>query len=176
MKPIPTNKNTIPKFLLRLQKKLFDLYHLTIEEIQYDKESEDYNAIKFECKNKIIIFRTAKITPKKIGQFVTLWKRSKNGPIEPFHYKDNIDLYIIETINENRNGYFIFPKVVLNEKGILLGKYIGKRGFRVYPPWDTPNNKQGITTQNWQLFYFVESTDIKDNLEALKTHLEIFIK
>ncbi|WP_420871188.1 MepB family protein [Leptospira bandrabouensis] len=176
MKSISTSKKNLPEFLKNLQNSLFDPFELLIEEVYLDEESKEYNACYLTIKNIKFIFRTAKSTPKKIGQFVTLWKRSKNGPIEPFLYKDNIDLYIIETINQNKTGYFLFSKVVLNEKGILFGKHIGKRGFRVYPSWDKPNNKQGITTQKWQLSYFVESTDIKDNLKALKTHLEIFIK
>jgi hypothetical protein len=30
----------------------------------------------------------------------------------------------------------------------------GKRGMRVYPPWDLPSSKQAKKTQQWQLPYF----------------------
>ncbi|EMM78684.1 MepB domain protein [Leptospira santarosai str. 2000030832] len=48
----------------------------------------------------------------------------------------------------------IFPKQVLFEKGIVSGR---KRGFRVYPSWDKPTNKQALQTQKWQLAYFLEN-------------------
>jgi hypothetical protein len=48
------------------------------------------------------------------------------------------------------------------EKGIISsnGKE-GKRGIRVYPPWDIATNRQAIKTQNWQTNYFM--TVKKDN-------------
>ena len=32
----------------------------------------------------------------------------------------------------------------------------GKRGFRVYPKWDLPENKQAKQTQSWQVSYFTD--------------------
>ncbi|MCW7493800.1 MepB family protein [Leptospira sp. 2 VSF19] len=166
----------LPKFLSRLQISLFDPYQLFIKEVHLETESKDYNACYFKLKNKNVVFRTAKTTPKKIGQFVTLWKRNKNGPIEPFRFQESADLYIIETINRNQIGYFLFAKEILNEKGILFGKHKGKRGFRVYPSWDKPKNKQGNTTQIWQIPYFHEIIENRQELNTLKKQLEIFIK
>lgn len=49
----------------------------------------------------------------------------------------------------------MFPKSVLAEKGIItLNGKVGKRGIRVYPPWDIPTKKQAQKTQNWQTKYF----------------------
>jgi hypothetical protein len=46
----------------------------------------------------------------------------------------------------------------LQEKGILSDdNKEGKRGFRVYPPWDIAINKQAKQTQEWQLKYFLET-------------------
>jgi hypothetical protein len=63
-------------------------------------------------------------------------------------------------------GQFIFPKSVLADKGIVTrnGKE-GKRGIRVYPPWDLTTNKQAKRTQSWQTKYFItikndNSTDL----------------
>lgn len=176
MKSISTSKKNLPEFLKNLQNALFNPFELSIGEVYLDEESKEYNACYFKIKNKKIIFRTAKTTPKKIGQFVTLWKRSKNGPIEPFDFKDSNYLYIIETIYKNRIGYFLFTNELLNEKGILLGKHNGKRGFRVYPSWDKPNNKQANTTQIWQLPYFHEMKENSQDLNTIRQHLEIFIK
>ena len=53
-------------------------------------------------------------------------------------------------------GVFIFPKTVLHQNGILSDdKKDGKRGIRVYPPWDLTTNKQAQKTQLWQIDYFV---------------------
>ncbi|PKA23720.1 MepB protein [Leptospira sp. mixed culture ATI2-C-A1] len=176
LKPTSQLEKTLPAFLKNVQKILFDQLNLIISNVNLEEESAEYNACHFQCKGKNITFRIAKITPKKIGQFVTLWKRSHKGPIEPYHFKDKIDLYIIETQHINRIGYFIFTKEILNEKGILFGKFEGKRGFRVYPEWDKPNNKQGISTQKWQSAYFIDRSGDKKDLDTLKNHLEIFIK
>lgn len=172
----PTDPKAFPIFLTHTKESLFDSLGLVITNIQIEPESAEYDACYFQVQNKNIRFRKAKITPTKIGQFVTLWKRSKTGPIEPFNIKDDIDLYIIATNNKNRMGYFIFTKQILNEKGILSGKYEGKRGFRVYPSWDKPNNKQGATTQNWQLPFFIETSEQKFESDWKDPILKIFIK
>ncbi|MCG6141381.1 MepB family protein [Leptospira mtsangambouensis] len=172
----PHLKKTLSAFLKNAHKTLFDPLKLIITNVFLEEESAEYNACNFQCNGKKITFRSAKVTPKKIGQFVTLWKRSQKGPIEPYQYKDKMDLYIIETQYKNHIGYFIFTKEILNEKGILFGKYEGKRGFRVYPTWDQPNNKQGMSTQKWQLPYFLDRSEDKNDLDVLRSHLEIFIK
>ena len=60
-------------------------------------------------------------------------------------------------------GQFVFPKKELISKGIISTSIkVGKRGFRVYPVWDKPLNKQAIKTQDWQLKYFFE---IKENTD-----------
>lgn len=105
-------------------------------------------------KNKTI-YREAKITPKKIGQFVSVWKRNKAGITEPRQLNDDFDEFIIKCEAGNKVGQFVFPKAVLAEKGIVSTNLKeGKRGFRVYPPWDKAENKQAIKTQEWQLEYF----------------------
>jgi hypothetical protein len=52
----------------------------------------------------------------------------------------------------NHFGYFIFPKTVLCEKGIVSkNKKDGKRAMRIYPSWDRTGNPQA-----WQLLCFFE--------------------
>ncbi|MEG2603136.1 MAG: MepB family protein, partial [Carnobacterium sp.] len=41
-----------------------------------------------------------------------------------------------------------------------------KRGFRVYPLWDQPDNPQAIQTQKWQLNYFLDLTQGSQQLNA----------
>ena len=101
-----------------------------------------------------------KITPTKTGQFVTIWKRNQDGITVPFDVSDDYDFYIIATRKENNFGVFIFPKIILHQKEILSDKVKdGKRGIRVYPPWDKTTNKQAQKTQIWQTKYFLNLSE-----------------
>lgn len=151
--------------LKTIEKLIYNRCHFEISNLKISPESKDYSACTFDLNGKIIQYRVAKITPTKIGQFVTIWKRNQNGITEPFDVSDDIDFIIITTKSGDNLGQFIFPKIVLVEKGILSqnGKS-GKRGIRVYPSWDIPNNKQALKTQNWQLNYFltIKTDDLTD--------------
>ncbi len=169
------SENRLPEYLNNLQSLVFDPLKLTIHDVHLEKESIEYKACHFKCKQKKIIFRRAKVTPKKVGQFVTLWKRNTNGPIQPYTTKDPIDLCIIELIDKNKIGYFFFDKHVLDENGILAGKYKGKLGFRIYPKWMKPENKQALATQRWQMphFYEPELRYTENSIQSFRV-LEIF--
>lgn len=145
---------------LRLAKELvYDPCSFVLTALTIDAESRAYGACTFLLDKHSVIYRVAKITPTKTGQFVTIWKRKRTGPIEPYNSSDDIDFIIISTKANDRSGQFIFTKSILLEKGILSqhGKE-GKRGIRVYPPWDKVLNKQAQQTQQWQLAYFLETT------------------
>ena len=75
-----------------------------------EKESAEYGACTFKLNDFSVRFRVSKITPTKIGQFVTLWKRIGNGPILPFDVSDPVDFFIVNTRKDDRFGQFIFPK------------------------------------------------------------------
>lgn len=143
---------------------------LTISEIQVDKESKIYNACTFKLSEKPIIYRTARITPTKVGQFVTIWKRDKEGITAPFNANDNFDFIFINCESEDLTGQFIFAKSVLLDKKIISGDNSdGKRGIRVYSPWDIRLNNQASKTQQWQTKYFINFSDsIEINL--VKVH------
>ena len=120
-----------------------------------NSESIEYNACSYTIGGMNIIERTAKITPKKIGQFVTCWKRNIQKITEPYKESDAIDFFIIKVNSNEKSGTFKFPKAALIKHGILsTGSKDGKRGFRVYPIWDRPTSKQALKTQYWQLNYF----------------------
>lgn len=122
-----------------------------------NNESREYSACSFYVNKKKVFYRKAKITPTKIGQFVTFWKRKNNGPIEPFEDTDDFEFLIISTYQADRVAFFIFPKDVLVKRGIVTSNAKeGKRGFRLYPKWDIVTSKQAISTQRWQLAYFYE--------------------
>lgn len=147
---------SIPDFLHETNILVFNELGLEIKSIYLEKESTDYNACQLLLNDKKVLFRTAKTTPTKTGQFVTLWKRIPKGPIAPFAIEDNFDLVIINTETENHFGQFVFPKSILIEKGIFsTALKEGKRAIRVYPPWDKTTSKQAQKTQQWQLEYFI---------------------
>jgi len=151
------NTSKIPNDLIIAKELVYDSCNFECSEPQSELESQDYNAFEFKINNLSIKFRTAKITPTKTGQFVTLWKRNKNGIIEPFDLNDAIDFVIVNVRKEDLLGQFIFPKSILLQKGIFsTATKEGIRATRVYPPWDKTSSKQALKTQKWQLDYFYE--------------------
>lgn len=122
---------------------------------ELELEGQEYEACRFDVTNKKVHGRTAKLTPKKNGLFVTLWKRNSYGITEPFNESDQLD-FILIVVSENENkGYFKINKATLIEKGIVsTSTKEGKRGFRVYPPWTITASKQAEKTQQWQVAHF----------------------
>ncbi|CAM3539679.1 hypothetical protein FSS13T_04800 [Flavobacterium saliperosum S13] len=150
------NEINLPNSLIELKELLFDKCGFVLRNSFPEKESVDYNAHQFQLNNWNVVFRTAKITPTKIGQFVTLWKRIGSGPIQPFDFSDAVDLFVVNVETDNGLGQFVFPKEVLLKQGVLTSELkVGKRAIRVYPPWDVTLSKQAQKTQRWQLQYFL---------------------
>lgn len=127
---------------------------------QKEAESAEYAAAGFTLNGKAIRFRVAKITPTKLGQFVTLWKRIGAGPIQPFDAEDRLDFVLIATRHAEHFGLFIFPMAVLLQQDIVMQNGLGgKRAIRVYPPWYQTVSRQTQRTQAWQLAYFLNLSD-----------------
>ena len=157
------------------EKLLYNECGFQLQNLIWNSESTNYGACSFELNNYKIQFRVANITPTKIGQFVAIWKRNNQGITAPFDVADSLDFMIISVRDSENFGQFIFPKSVLVSHGIISqNEKGGKRGIRVYAPWDKPENKQAIKTQAWQVNYFVE---IRENshldLEFVKKNLSI---
>lgn len=159
--------------LKQIEREIYEKCKFKISDFQFEAESKEYDACRFNLNGRKIISRTSKVTPKKTGQFVTFWKRNENGLIEPLEENESFDFYIINLRSEKKFGQFVFPKSVLVTKGIIsTPNKEGKRGFRVYPIWDIALNKQAKQTQKWQLNYFYEindATDIKKVLQLYNT-------
>ena len=154
--------------LTHLKSAIYEVSNLRFSDFQIEFESKEYDACRFQLNGLKIICRSAKITPKKAGQFVTFWKRKSNGPIEPFELSDDFDLFVVNIRFENRFGQFVFPKSILVQKGIISSeKKEGKRAFRVYPTWDVVESKQALQSQKWQADYFFELNSTPD-LEKIK--------
>lgn len=152
-----STSHSIPNQLKIIKELYYDKYGLPITQLSINPESKEYEACTFLLNKKMIVYRQGKITPTKVGQFVTVWKRNKAGITAPFDTKDILDFIIITVKTDTQLGQFIFPKAVLITKGILThnGKE-GKRGIRVYAPWDRVSSKQAIQTQSWQTDYFLQ--------------------
>ena len=157
------------EILQQISDQIFKLCNFQISNFEIEAESKEYHACRFRLNGRTIISRNAKITPKKMGQFVTFWKRIGSDPIQPFSATDPFDLFSVTVQTQSKCGQFVFPKSILIKKGILTSATKeGKRAFRVYPPWDSPKSKQAIQTQQWQLTYFYqvgETTDVKKVIE-----------
>ena len=150
-------ENLVHIDLLAAQKLAYEPNGLTCSVVEIDTKNKEYGACTLQINNLHVKFRVGKITPTKIGQFVTLWKRSTKGPIQPYDIADPFDLFIVSVRNNRYFGQFVFPKEVLYEKGVLSKNGLGgKRAIRIYPPWDKPDNSQAQKTQHWQLNYFFE--------------------
>ena len=135
---------------------LYRKLNFKIDNFQSNKEGKEYNACSYNLGELKIISRKAKITPKKIGYFVAVWKRNSEGITEPFDFEDDFSFFVINIENQYQKGQFIFSKEVLKKHGIISNNGVGgKRGFRLYAPWDNPTSKQGLKTQTWQLNYFL---------------------
>lgn len=128
-----------------------------LSDFKPETDSKDYYAATFKLNNLKVIFRKAKITPNKKGQFVTLWKRNSIQIIEPFNFNDDFELIVISVFQEEKSGIFLFSKSILAEQGVISSKTKeGKRAIRVYPVWEKDLNNQANKTQTWQLDYFID--------------------
>ena len=61
--------------LIEAKNRIYNLCRLKYSLLVKEKESAEYGAYTFELAGFSIKYRVAKITPTKIGQFVTLWRR-----------------------------------------------------------------------------------------------------
>lgn len=143
--------------------------------VLHEAESADYGACRFGLDGHNIVFRVAKTTPTKIGQFVTLWKRRRPGDaIEPLDASDPVDFVVVCTSNAVRRGQFVFDRKILIEKGVMSSPdTVGKRAIRVYPPWSNPVATEAVRTQKWQLRYFL---DLSECRAADPEHVRQFFK
>ncbi|MEE1739022.1 MepB family protein [Streptomyces sp. BE147] len=142
--------------LLAAKALVYDPLGFTCSRPVAEAESAEYGAYGFTLDGRSVRFRAARTTPKKAGQFVTLWQRSGDGPIRPFDAEDDVDLVVISTREGGHFGQFVLPREVLCERDIMSRNGTGgKRGFRVYPPWTTTTNRQAGRTQTWQLNHYL---------------------
>ncbi|MGH1042088.1 MepB family protein [Bacillus wiedmannii] len=133
---------------------------LIITNLKEEKQNAEYAGCLFHLNHKSIRFRISKITPNKIGQFVSFWEKDDNLKNQAFTYDAAPDLLAITCIDDNKLGQFIFSKeILLKEKILKTQSQKGKMAMRIYPLWDTPVSNQAKKSQMWQLQYFVDLSD-----------------
>ncbi|WP_142307795.1 MepB family protein [Bacillus cereus] len=137
--------------------------NLMITNLKEEKQNAEYAGCLFHLNNKTIRFRKSKVTPNKIGQFVSFWEKDENMRNRAFSYEPAPDLLVITCIADNKLGQFIFPKeILLKEKILRTQSQTGKMAMRIYPVWDTTVSNQAKRSQTWQLHYFVDLSDINN--------------
>lgn len=138
-------------YILLLNKALKNDELTAITDITWSTEKNEYYACTFTLGSTRMVFREAKVTPKKIGLFVAIWKRNENNITIPYHIDDDFDYLVIGT----GSGCFVYPKSILVELQIITSNLKeGKRGMRVYPHLEEGMNKQALKTyQSQSLFY-----------------------
>ncbi|SEC99472.1 hypothetical protein SAMN04490185_2521 [Pseudomonas frederiksbergensis] len=127
------------------------------DEAWREEESAEYGACRFSLNGQVIVFRVAKTTPTKMGQFVTLWKRpTPTSEIAPLDSSDGVAFVVVSVADETHRGQFVFDREILAAKGVMsIDGEGGKRAIRVYPPWSRPVAKRAVRTQQWQMKYFL---------------------
>ncbi|MCC9042455.1 MepB family protein [Myroides sp. M-43] len=126
-----------------------------ISSVQMMSEKNEYSACSFILGDKRIIYREAKVTSKKIGFFVAIWQRNEIGVTVPYHVGDEFDYMMIGVKTDTDLGYFLFPKVILVNLGIISTETKeGKRGMRIYPNLEEGMNKQALKTYQSQMSFF----------------------
>jgi hypothetical protein len=138
-----------------------------------ESESSEYGAIKFLLNGKTVLFRQAKTTPKKIGQFVTIWKReTPQSEVAPFDRFDGVDWVIVAVDQDDQFGVFVFSATLLAQKKVFSEHADGgKRAIRVYAPWTHPVAAQAKRTQKWQIQKFIDFGAIDKAVGNVKTML-----
>ena len=71
-----------------------------------------------KCKSRL-----AKKTNKKQGYFITLWTKDSMSVNQPFEYANFPEKLIVNVIDKDKLGQFIFPKDELLKREILSNHF-----------------------------------------------------
>ncbi|WP_278821686.1 MepB family protein [Corynebacterium stationis] len=125
-------------------------------EVLPEEQNSDYESGVATIEGAKWHIRTARNTPTKPGAFVAFWCRDKDGTTAPFKADEVISGLLVFVEQNGQRGVIRFTAEHLEALGITTGKHSGKRGFRVYPSWETNLNKQATATQRAQSPAFQE--------------------
>jgi len=100
-------ENLIPYHLEVAIKQIYQAVGMTVTRKAFrELEGAEYGACQFGLDKNNIVFRVAKITPIKVGLFVTIWKRPRSTTM-PFDSTDPVDFVIVDVIDSQNQGQFI---------------------------------------------------------------------
>ena len=115
---------------------------------QHEEQNGEYESGILDIGAEVWRVRTARVTPKKPGAFVAVWKRDEAGETRPLGSDDGIAGLLVFVQEGERFGAFRFTASQLEIQGVTRSpSHPGKRGFRVYPSWSTNLNPQATRTQ-----------------------------
>ena len=110
-------------------------YHLlkllfSNSEVSYVLEewNQQYEAVEIKTRNGHFKSRLAQKTPNKRLLFA-MWKKDENNTNVPFTEDDLENQLIVNIVDDNRRGQFIFPKDILIKKGILKVMILKENGI-----------------------------------------------
>lgn len=125
-----------------------------------EEKNSDYESAVFMQNGELWRWRTARITPATPGAFVALWRRNSQGSTEPFDATDECAGVMIGVADDDGSGIFTFTNKDLERLGIYhSAAQAGKRGFRLYMPWNDGLNRQAQRTKEVQAQFFFPSGD-----------------
>lgn len=120
-----------------------------------ENQNQEYEGCRFEYEGKMYRSRLAKKTPKKKGYFVAFYEKDIKNVNQAFSNDNSVDFTLVNIVDGNLRGIFVFPQEVLKQHGILKTEsQKGKMAIRVYPSWEKDLNATATRTQKWQVEYF----------------------
>lgn len=135
--------------------------------LQEENQNKEYEGLTFNIAQHTFRSRLAKKTPKKKGYFVVFWEKDKDNKNQPYAFDEMSEKLIVSIIDGQLIGQFVFPKLLLLQKGILKSENDkGKMAMRVYPSWERELNPSARKTQKWQAAYFIDLSNGIDNQQA----------
>lgn len=64
--------------ITELNNRIYNPNNLVIKNIHEEKQNSEYTGGIFQLNHRTIRFRMSKVTPNKVGQFVSFWKKDEN--------------------------------------------------------------------------------------------------
>lgn len=142
-----------PHFIF--MQRVVDALGVEMRDFIFMRENAGYDACSFELGACRVLFRSARVTPTKKGQFVVFWKRADDDSTIPYDRQDLFDVLVVSVVIEGCFGQFVFPKNELVRRGyVSINSVGGKRAMRVYSPDEIVESVQAKRTQAWQTSFF----------------------
>lgn len=153
---------------------LIPLLKGTFENYQEEPQNSEYESYSFCVNQYSFRNRLARKTPTKKGYFVVFWEKDNNNKNKAFDYEESPDFLIVNVLDNEHKGLFLFPKSELLKQNILRTSQVkGKMAIRVYPSWEQSLNKTAEKTQKWQLDYFIDLSSKTVDYNKLENILKL---